>query len=192
MHRRSDGRLYNITRLRANTKVCVTIIRDMLFADDAAVTSHTEQDLQCLMDRSNQACKDFGLTISLKKTNVLGQDVNTSPVITIDNYKLEVVQQFTYLGSTISENISLDAEINKPIGKVARTLGQLIIHVWENPKLTTPAKIVVYNVCIVSTLLKGSETRTTYAKQELEGQSAKCSGSCPCQPPHNVHAAQTT
>ena len=143
MHRRSDGRLYNITRLRANTKVCVTIIRDMLFADDAAVTSHTEQDLQCLMDRSYQACKDFGLTISLKKTNVLGQDVNTSPVITIDNYKLEVVQQFTYLGSTISENISLDAEINKPIGKVARTLGQLIIHVWENPKLTTPAKIVV-------------------------------------------------
>ena len=189
MHRRSDGRLYNITRLRANTKVCVTIIRDMLFANDAAVTSHTEQDLQCLMDRSYQACKDFGLTISLKKTNVLGQDVNTSPVITIDNYKLEVVQQFTYLGSTISENISLDAEINKPIGKVARTLGQLIIHVWENPKLTTPAKIVVYNVC---TLLKGSETWTTYAKQELEGQSAQCSGSCPCQPPHNVHAAQTT
>ena len=145
-----------------------------------------------LMDRFYQACKDLGLTISLKKTNVLGQDVNTSPVITINNYKLEVVQQFTYLGSTISENMSLDAEINKPIGKAARTLGQLIIHVWENPKLTTPAKIVVYNVCIVSTLLKGSETWTTYAKQELEGQSAKCSGSCPCQPPHNVHAAQTT
>ena len=192
MHRRSDGRLYNITRLRANTKVCVTIIRDMLFADDAAVTSHTEQDLQCLMDRFYQACKDFGLTISLKKTNVLGQDVNTSPVITINNYKLEVVQQFTYLGSTISENMSLDAEINKPIGKAARTLGQLIIQVWENPKLTTPAKIVVYNVCKVSTLLKGSETWTAYAKQELEGQSAKCSGSCLCQPPHNVHAAQTT
>ena len=86
---------------------------------------------------------------------MLGQDVNTSPVITINNYKLEVVQQFTYLGSTISENMSLDAEINKPIGKAARTLGQLIIHVWENPKLTTPVKIVVYNVCIVSTLLKG-------------------------------------
>ena len=103
-----------------------------------------------LMDRFYQACKDLGLTISLKKTNVLGQDVNTSPVITINNYKLEVVQQFTYLGSTISENMSLDAEINKPIGKAARTLGQLIIHVWENPKLTTPAKIVVYNVCIVS------------------------------------------
>ena len=139
MHRRSDGRLYNITRLRANTKVCVTIIRDMLFADDAAVTSHTEQDLQCLMDRFYQACKDFGLTISLKKTNVLGQDV------------------------------SLDAEINKPIGKAARTLGQLIIQVWENPKLTTPAKIIVYNVCIVSTLLKGSETLDNLCQARARG-----------------------
>ena len=169
MHRKSDGRLYNITRLRANTKVCVTIIRDVLFADDAAVTSHTEQDLQCLMDRFYQACKDFGLTISLKKTNVLGQDVNTSPVITINNYKLEVVQQFTYLGSTISENMSLDAEINKPIGKAARTLGQLIIQVWENPKLTTPAKIVVYNGCIVSTLLKGSETLDNLCQARARG-----------------------
>ena len=85
MHGRSDGRLYNITRLRANTKVCETIIRDMLFADDAAVTSRTEQDLQCLMDIFSQACKDFRLTISLKKTKMLGQDVNTPPVITIDN-----------------------------------------------------------------------------------------------------------
>ena len=61
-------------------------------------------------------------SLSLKKTNVLGQDVNTPPFIPIDNYKLEVVHQFTYLGSTISDNLSLDAEINNPIDKVARTL----------------------------------------------------------------------
>lgn len=166
MHTRSDGRLYNIARLRAKTKVRKIIIRDMVFADDAAVTSHTEQDLQCLMDRFSQACKDFGLTISLKKTNVLGQDVVTPPVITIDNYELEVVHQFTYLGSTISDNLSLDAEINKRIGKAATTLGQLTTRVWVNPKLTTQTKMAVYKACIVSTLLYGSESWTTYAMQE--------------------------
>ena len=46
----------------------------MLFADDAAVATHTQEELQSLMDCFSQACKDFGLTISLKKTNVLGQD----------------------------------------------------------------------------------------------------------------------
>ncbi|KAL8604133.1 hypothetical protein ACOMHN_047345 [Nucella lapillus] len=112
LHTRADGRLLNLARLRAKTTVRETLIRDMLFADDAAVMSHTEQQLQCLMDRFSQACKDFGLTTSLKKTNVLGQDVDTPPVITIDNYQLDVVHQFTYLGSTISDNLSLDVEIN--------------------------------------------------------------------------------
>ena len=64
---RSDGRLFNLGRLRAKTKVREALIRDILFADDAAVTTHTQQELQALMDRFSQACKDFGLTISLKK-----------------------------------------------------------------------------------------------------------------------------
>ena len=123
LHTRSDEQLFNLARLRAKTKVRMTLIRDMLFADDAAVTSHTEQQLQCLMDRFSQACKDFGLTISLKKTSVLGQDVDTSPVNTIDNYELDVVHQLTYLGSTISNNLSLNAEINQCIGKAATMLG---------------------------------------------------------------------
>ena len=96
MHTRSDGKLYNIARLRAKTKDRRTTIRDMLFADDAAVTAHTEYDLQQLMDRFSNACRDFGLTISLKKTNVLGQDVDTPPVITINNYQLEAVHEFTW------------------------------------------------------------------------------------------------
>ena len=104
MHTRSDGKLYNIARLRAKTKIRKTTIRDMLFADDAAVTAHTEHDLQQLMELFSHACCDFGLTISLKKTNVMGQDEDTSPVITIANYRLEVVHEFTYLGSTITDN----------------------------------------------------------------------------------------
>ena len=59
---RSDGRLFNLARLRAKTKVREVLIRDMLFADDAAVATHTQRELQSLMDRFSQACKDFGLT----------------------------------------------------------------------------------------------------------------------------------
>ena len=79
---RSDGRFFDLGRLRAKTKVHDALIRDMLFADDAAVTTHTQQELQALMGRFSQACKDFGLTISLKKTNVLGQDAMELPAIT--------------------------------------------------------------------------------------------------------------
>ena len=48
---------------------------------------------QSLMDHFSQACKDWN---SLKKTNVLCQDVVTPAIITIDNNELESVYQFTY------------------------------------------------------------------------------------------------
>ena len=163
---RSDGRLFNLARLKAKTKVRESLIRDMLFADDAAITTHTQRDLQSLMDRFSQACNDFGLTISLKKTNVLGQDTAAPPIVTIDDYELDVVHQFTYLGSTITDNLSLDTEINKRIGKAATTFARLTTRVWTNPKLTVKTKMAVYNACVISTLLYGSETWTTYARQE--------------------------
>ena len=138
----------------------------MLFADDAAVATHTQEELQSLMDCFSQACKDFGLTISLKKTNVLGQDTEAPPVITIDDYELDDVCQFTYLGSTITDNLSLDAEIDKRIGKATSTLARLTARVWTSPKLSVKTKMAVYNACVISTLLYGSETWTMYAGQE--------------------------
>ena len=57
------------------------------FADDAALTSHSEEGLQSLVDKLSHACKEFGLTISLRKTNILAQG---APVITIDNTELGV------------------------------------------------------------------------------------------------------
>ena len=95
------------------------------------------------MDRFSQACKDFGLTISLKKTNVLGQDTVELPAITIDGYELNVVEQFTYLGSTITDNLSLDTEIDKRIGKAATRLARLTSRVWTNAKLRVKTKMPV-------------------------------------------------
>ena len=163
---RSDSSLFNLAHLKARTKVCEALIRDMLFADDATVMTHTQRELQLLMDHFSQACKDFRLTISLKKTNVLGQDILAPPVITINDYELEVIHQFMYLGSTITDNLSLDPEIDKRSGKAGTTLTCLTSRVWTNPKLTMKMKMAVYNACILNTLLYGSETWTMYAHQE--------------------------
>ena len=45
IHTRSDGSLFDLSRLRAKTKVRKVLIREMLFADDAALISH--QRLGC-------------------------------------------------------------------------------------------------------------------------------------------------
>ena len=118
------------------------------------------------MDCFSQACKDFGLTIRLKKTNVLAQDTYAPPVISIHDYELDAVGKFTYLGSTITDNLSLDAEIDRRIGKVASTLARRTARVWTRPKLSVKTNMAVYIACVISTLLYGSETWTTYAGQE--------------------------
>ena len=86
--------LFNLARLK------YTRIRDTLLADDAVVASHTQQELLPLMN-----CKAFGLTISLKKANIMRHDAESPPVITIDDYELDAVCQFTYLSSTTTDNL---------------------------------------------------------------------------------------
>ena len=150
---RSDGKLFNIARLRAKTKAYVVLIRDLLFADDTALTSHSEEGLQHLVDKLSYACMAFGLTISLRKTNILAQGAESPPVITIENTELEVVDTFTYLGSTVSSSTSLDAEISCRIAKAAAVMAKLNKRVWGNDLLSERTKLCVYQACVLSTLL---------------------------------------
>ena len=46
---RPDGKLFNIARVRAKTKTLKVLLHELLFADDAALASHTEAGLQCLV-----------------------------------------------------------------------------------------------------------------------------------------------
>ena len=97
-------------------------VRDLLFADDATTTTHTQEDLQRLLDRFSDTCRHFGLTITLAKTQVMGQDIKEIPSLFIENYKLEIVHEFVYLGSTITDSLSSNIELNKRIGKAATIL----------------------------------------------------------------------
>ncbi|XP_038074903.1 uncharacterized protein LOC119742800 [Patiria miniata] len=95
----------------------------------AALASHTETGLQQLVDRLSYACKEFALTISIKKTHVMGQEVENTPSISIDNKTLDCVGTFTYLGSTVSSNLSLDAELSTRLAMAAR-VARLAKRVW--------------------------------------------------------------
>ncbi|GFR86704.1 hypothetical protein ElyMa_006059900 [Elysia marginata] len=109
---------------------------------------------------------ESSLTISLKKTYIIGQHVGTTPTITTDEQILEVVDKSAYLGSTISNNLSLDVELNVRKGKASTTMARLSKRVWDDTMLTLNTKMRMYQACIVSTLLYGSESWTLYSHQE--------------------------
>ena len=68
---RTEGTLFNLRRFQAKTKVKKDIIRDILFADDCALSAVSESDMLCSVDMFSIAYTNFGLAISTKKTEVL-------------------------------------------------------------------------------------------------------------------------
>ena len=64
---RSTRKLFNLQRLKALFKTSISLIRDLLYADDCDLVTHTEADMQTLMDCFSAVCDDFGLTITLTR-----------------------------------------------------------------------------------------------------------------------------
>ena len=166
LHTRSDGKLFNLARLRAKSKVRKVLVRELLFADDAALVSHSAAGLHRLMDRFSAACSEFALVISIKKTVVMHQAGSAASPVTVNEHVLETVDKFTYLGSAISSDLSLDKEIATRIGKAATSFSRLRLRAWSNKYITERTKTRIYQCCVVSVLLYGSESWSTYARHE--------------------------
>ena len=107
---------------------------ELLFADDCALLAHTEEALQHIVNRFSDAAKNFGLTISVKKTEVLYQlppRVEYSPHnISIDGTNLNAVEHFTYLGSVISNDATVSKDLNNFLSKASSSFGRLSKRVW--------------------------------------------------------------
>ena len=71
-----DGGLFNLRHLQAHTMIQERLIRNLLFADDAALVAHTEKALQRITSCFADASQMFVLVISLIKSEVLHQPIH--------------------------------------------------------------------------------------------------------------------
>ena len=122
-------------------------------------------DLQELADCFATAAKSFGLTVSIKKTEVLRQLApNTArppPNITMDGNALTNVDTFKYLCSCINSAANLDDEVLCRISRASQAFGRLHTRVWHG-HLIIKTKLSVYRAVVLPLLLYGCETWTCY------------------------------
>ena len=165
---RTTGKVFDLRRLEASTKVSYNLIRDLLYADDCDLVTHTEEDMQQLMDCISRACKSFGLTISIEKTKVMYQPAPgkayAEPNIMVDDERLEVVKKFVYLGSTLNNSCTLNDEILARIQKATDAFRALEARCWKKRSIKLTTKIKVYSACVLSSLLYSCETWALYKK----------------------------
>ena len=165
---RSDGKLFKLARLKASTKTRELCIRELLFADDAAIVAHTLEDIREICKQFEQAATMFGLTINRKKTVTLYQpppgQTSIDPHVEIYGSPLKAVKNVTYLGSTVASDNTIGVEINNRIQAASGAFGGLWKRVWPQHGITVSTKCKVYKAIVRPTLLYSAETYTLYRR----------------------------
>lgn len=99
----------------------------MLFADDAAVVKRSPGTLQRLMDVLVTTCSEFGLLVSVKKTETMAQCLpagveRETLQIRAFNGTLKQVEVFVYLGGAVTSDASIQKELRLALWRVMRYL----------------------------------------------------------------------
>ena len=77
----------------------------------------------------------------------------------MNGQKLQVVDKFTYLGSTLSRAVHIDDEVTT---RTAKAFGRLRTYVLERNGISLDTKLKVYTAVVLPTLLYACETWTVY------------------------------
>ena len=140
-------------------------LSDLDFADDIAAMADNTPNLQDLVSSISDRASGLGLTISAKKTKNMLVGNHQPKDVFVNQQKIENVEDFTYLGSSINHQGDMDHELNCRVGKASAAFNQLG-KIWINSKLSLRLKLRFYNCSVLSTLLYGCETWYLKSSQE--------------------------
>ena len=82
----------------------------------------------------------------------------------MNGQKLQVVDKFTYLGSTLSRAVHIDDEVTARTAKASVAFGRLRTNVWERNGISLDTKLKVYKAVVLPTLLYACETWKVYQR----------------------------
>ena len=153
---RQDGKGYGID-------ISGKRLFDMDFADDIALISSSNAQLQKCSDELRQNSEKVGLRFNIKKCETMGTLGNIGN-IEIGNEIVKDVENFTYLGSIISNNGQASNEIKSRLGKAGAAFGKMH-KIWSSKQINLKTKLNIYHATITSILLYGSETWKIYATE---------------------------
>ena len=164
----------------ANTKRGIqweltTTLEDLDFADDIVLLSSSHKDMQEKINSLILKANTIGMKINIGKTKLLKQNARNEQPITINGIPVEEVKEFTYLGSTVTEDGDSSRDIDLRITKATQAFGALF-KIWKSKKLSMKTKVRIFKSNVLSVLLYGSECwkMTNKTIQKLDSFQTKC------------------
>ena len=140
------------------------MLDEFLFANDMAKGVPTEEEMQKGVEQVSDSCDNYDLTITIKKIEVVYQPAlgkpYKEPTITVKGQRLQVVNKFTYLGSTLSRVVHIDDEVNARIAKASAVFGRLCDSVWDRSgiKLDTKLSLQSYGAASIIVCMRNMDS----------------------------------
>ncbi|XP_065570353.1 uncharacterized protein LOC136033540 [Artemia franciscana] len=131
------------------------------YANDHALVSDSPSKLtEALQILADEALK-IGLLINWQKPKVMFVEPRNSPrlprVLMVGDKPAEIVDEFTYLGSILSNDGSILKDLMNRIAKASAVVGRLSA-LWRKPYISHRTKMRIYNASVGPVLLYVAKT----------------------------------
>lgn len=132
----------------------------LLFADDTVLFSYTKEGLQKLLDNLYSYCTAWGVKVNTDKTVVMickkGNATLNNIELFYNGIKLDIVNNFTYLGVTIASNGKFN-KAQQALSKQAMKALFSLNSLFDLLPLHIPEKLKLFESMVMPILLYGSE-----------------------------------
>ena len=159
-HNSDTGNLYR----KSHRTDPVTTATEAQFADDSALFATSRAGAEVALTAFDNTASEFGLAVSATKTKFLvaGADVSAADRVPLSLAGVDIVciTEFKYLGSVIHSGGRSSCDFDSRIANVSRACGALQKSIFGNKHLDVHIKRCVFNACVLSLLLYGSECLT--------------------------------
>ncbi len=131
-------------------------ILSLLFADDVILVALSVCDLQHTVDQFAAECEAAGMRINTSKSEAMVKKLVYCP-LQVRNESLPQVKEIKYLSVLLTSEGTMEQEIGCGISVVGAVLHLLYYNVVTKRELGQKAKLLIYWLIFVSSLIYGHE-----------------------------------
>ena len=154
-------------------------ITNLRYADDTTLVCSSREEVIDLLNRIKQSGEEKDLLLNTKKTKIMVVDRDNNTDFTIAGNKIEVVNQFEYLGSIINNKGESTTEIRRRLA-MARSTVQSMSHIWKSRGLSLSLKVRLLHATSFSIATYGSESWAMTKNDRKELMPLKCGATGGC------------
>ena len=131
----------------------------LLYADDTIVMAESAEELQLALNAVYTYCKDWDLTVNINKTKVVifsKGKVTLYPAFLFGHDVIEVVEEYTYLGTVFNYNGSFTKAISKQALQASKAFYALLNKI-KKLRLPVDLSLELFDHLVLPVMLYGCE-----------------------------------